>query len=198
MLNPPRAVDLGVEVSMNRRVEFRDIDMNQHYTVEMIVARSVDGVEQLMARSGSPRRALLQTEPLAAKIQSTFHKELALGDRYFIKTKITKVTGSLMDIRVAFLDERETLCFETLWTILIVLDSNERVLLDWENVDLMEGKRCAPGRGRAASRRRRRPKARENVRRRTRGKTRRERDVADVASRTTRCRSKTKTRIEIR
>jgi hypothetical protein len=31
-----------------RWVEFRDIDMNQHYTVEMIIARSVDGVEQLM------------------------------------------------------------------------------------------------------------------------------------------------------
>jgi hypothetical protein len=26
--------------------------MNQHYTVEMIVARSVDGVEQLMAKTG--------------------------------------------------------------------------------------------------------------------------------------------------
>ena len=33
-------------------MEFRDIDMNQHYTVEMIIARSVDGVEQLMAQSG--------------------------------------------------------------------------------------------------------------------------------------------------
>ena len=52
MLNPPKSIDLGVEVSMNRRVEFRDIDMNQHYTVEMIVARSVDGVEQLMAKTG--------------------------------------------------------------------------------------------------------------------------------------------------
>ena len=28
-----------------------------------------------------------------------------------------------MDIRVAFLDEQEVLCFEILWTILIVLDS---------------------------------------------------------------------------
>jgi hypothetical protein len=35
----------------------------------------------------------------------------------------------------------EVLCFEILWTILIVLDSQERILLDWENVDLMEGKR---------------------------------------------------------
>ena len=150
VLNPPRAVDLGVEVSMNRRVEFRDIDMNQHYTVEMIVARSVDGVEQLMARSGLSHVELYYKRNLfAAKIQSTFHKELALGDRYFIKTKITKVTGSLMDIRVAFLDERETLCFEILWTILIVLDSNERVLLDWENVDLMEGKRLRAGPGKS-------------------------------------------------
>ena len=150
VLNPPRAVDLGVEVSMDRRVEFRDIDMNQHYTVEMIVARSVDGVEQLMARSGLSHVELYYKRNLfAAKIQSTFHKELALGDRYFIKTKITKVTGSLMDIRVAFLDENEVLCFEILWTILIVLDSTERVLLDWENVDLMEGKRLRAGPGKS-------------------------------------------------
>ena len=52
-----------------------------------------------------------------------------------------------MDIRVAFLDERETLCFEILWTILIVLDSTERILLDWENVDLMEGKKLKAGPG---------------------------------------------------
>ena len=150
VLNPPRVVDLGVEVSMDRRVEFRDIDMNQHYTVEMIVARSVDGVEQLMARSGLSHVELYYKRNLfAAKIRSTFHKELALGDRYFIKTKITKVTGSLMDIRVAFLDENETLCFEILWTILIVLDSTERVLLDWENVDLMEGKRLRAGPGKS-------------------------------------------------
>jgi len=150
VLDPPRAVDLGVEVSMDRRVEFRDIDMNQHYTVEMIVARSVDGVEQLMARSGLSHVELYYKRNLfAAKIQSTFHKELALGDRYFIKTKITKVTGSLMDIRVAFLDENEVLCFEILWTILIVLDSTERVLLDWENVDLMEGKRLRAGPGKS-------------------------------------------------
>ena len=150
VLNPPRVVDLGVEVSMDRRVEFRDIDMNQHYTVEMIVARSVDGVEQLMARSGLSHVELYYKRNLfAAKIQSTFHKELALGDRYFIKTKITKVTGSLMDIRVAFLDENEVLCFEILWTILIVLDSTERVLLDWENVDLMEGKRLRAGPGKS-------------------------------------------------
>ena len=128
----------------------QDIDMNQHYTVEMIVARSVDGVEQLMAQSSLSHVELYYKRNLfAAKIQSTFHKELALGDRYFIKTKITKVTGSLMDIRVAFLDERETLCFEILWTILIVLDSNERVLLDWENVDLMEGKRLRAGPGKS-------------------------------------------------
>tara|TARA_B110000459_G_scaffold98727_1_gene109850 strand:- start:122 stop:589 length:468 start_codon:yes stop_codon:yes gene_type:complete len=134
---------------MNRRVEFRDIDMNQHYTVEMIVARSVDGVEQLMARSGLSHVELYYKRNLfAAKIQSTFHKELALGDQYFIKTKITKVVGSLMDIRVAFLDSNEVLCFEILWTILIVLDSTERVLLDWENVDLMEGKRLRAGPGR--------------------------------------------------
>ena len=150
VMNPPRAVDLGVEVSMDGRVEFRDIDMNQHYTVEMIVARSVDGVEQLMARSGLSHVELYYKRNLfAAKIQSTFHKELALGDRYFIKTKITKVVGSLMDIRVAFLDANETLCFEILWTILIVLDSTERVLLDWENVDLMEGKRLRAGPGKA-------------------------------------------------
>ena len=149
VLSPPRAIDLSVEVSMNRRVEFRDIDMNQHYTVEMIVARSVDGVEQLMARSGLSHVELYYKRNLfAAKIQSTFHKELALGDQYFIKTKITKVVGSLMDIRVAFLDSNEVLCFEILWTILIVLDSTERVLLDWENVDLMEGKRLRAGPGR--------------------------------------------------
>ena len=123
----------------------------QNFTLaHEIVARSVDGVEQLMARSGLSHVELYYKRNLfAAKIQSTFHKELALGDRYFIKTKITKVTGSLMDIRVAFLDERETLCFEILWTILIVLDSNERVLLDWENVDLMEGKRLRAGPGKS-------------------------------------------------
>ena len=148
VLNPPREINLGVEVSMNRRVEFRDIDMNQHYTVEMIVARSVDGVEQLMARAGLSHVELYYKRNIfAAKIQSTFHKELALGDAYKIRTKITKVVGSLMDIRVAFLDERETLCFEILWTILIVLDSTERILLDWENVDLMEGKKLKAGPG---------------------------------------------------
>jgi acyl-coenzyme A synthetase/AMP-(fatty) acid ligase/acyl-CoA thioesterase FadM len=148
VLDPPREIDLGVEVSMNRRVEFRDIDMNQHYTVEMIVARSVDGVEQLMARAGLSHVELYYKRNIfAAKIQSTFHKELALGDAYKIRTKITKVVGSLMDIRVAFLDERETLCFEILWTILIVLDSTERILLDWENVDLMEGKKLKAGPG---------------------------------------------------
>jgi acyl-coenzyme A synthetase/AMP-(fatty) acid ligase/acyl-CoA thioesterase FadM len=148
VLRPPRRVDLSVEVSMNRKVEFRDIDMNQHYTVEMIVARSVDGVEQLMARSGLSHVELYYKRNLfAAKIQSTFHKELALGDAYFIKSRITKVAGSLMDIRVAFLDREEVLCFEILWTILIVLDSTERVLLDWENVDLMEGKRLRAGPG---------------------------------------------------
>ena len=148
VLNPPREINLGVEVSMNRRVEFRDIDMNQHYTVEMIVARSVDGVEQLMARAGLSHVELYYKRNIfAAKIQSTFHKELALGDRYIIRTKITKVTGSLMDIRVAFLDKDEVLCFEILWTILIVLDSTERILLDWENIDLMEGKRLRAGPG---------------------------------------------------
>ena len=65
-----------------------------------------------------------------------------------------------MDIRVAFLDERETLCFEILWTILIVLDSTERILLDWENVDLMEGKKLKAGPGKPAWRPRRRPEAR--------------------------------------
>jgi hypothetical protein len=57
-----------------------------------------------------------------------------------------------MDIRVAFLDPDDVLCFEILWTILIVLDSNERLLLDWENVDLMDGGRrltAGPGKGRA-------------------------------------------------
>ena len=43
----------------------------------------------------------------------------------------------------------EVLCFEILWTILIVLDSQERILLDWENVDLMEGKRLTAGPGKA-------------------------------------------------
>jgi|TARA_B110000977_G_scaffold117764_1_gene152011 hypothetical protein len=52
-----------------------------------------------------------------------------------------------MDIRVAFLDKNNVLCFEILWTILIVLDSRKRVLLDWENVDLMEGKRLLAGPG---------------------------------------------------
>ena len=114
----------------------------------MIVARSVDGVEQLMAKSGLSHIELYYKRNIfAAKIQSTFHKELALGDAYKIRTKITKVVGSLMDIRVAFLDERETLCFEILWTILIVLDSTERILLDWENVDLMEGKKLKAGPG---------------------------------------------------
>ena len=57
-----------------------------------------------------------------------------------------------MDIRVAFLDPDDVLCFEILWTILIVLDSNERLLLDWENVDLMDSGRrliAGPGKGRA-------------------------------------------------
>ena len=36
-----------------------------------------------------------------------YHAELAYQDRYTIRTKITKVTGSLMDIRVAFLDVHE-------------------------------------------------------------------------------------------
>jgi acyl-coenzyme A synthetase/AMP-(fatty) acid ligase/acyl-CoA thioesterase FadM len=151
VLHPPRVIALDVEVMMRRRVEFRDIDMNQHYTVEMIVARSVDGVEQLMAMSGLSHIELYYKRNIfAAKIQSTFHKELAYNDPYIIRTKITKVTGPLMDIRVAFLDVHEVLCFEILWTILIVLDSTERILLDWENVDLMEGKRLAagPGKGR--------------------------------------------------
>ena len=52
-----------------------------------------------------------------------------------------------MDIRGAFLDKDEVLCFEILWTILIVLDSTERILLDWENIDLMEGKRLRAGPG---------------------------------------------------
>ena len=47
---------------MDRNGGFRDVDMNQHYTVEMIVARSVDGVEQLMAKSDDTR-ALLLTQP---------------------------------------------------------------------------------------------------------------------------------------
>ena len=51
------------------------------------------------------------------------------------------------DAEVAFLDADETLCFEILWTILIVLDSNERILLDWENVDLMEGRTLTAGPG---------------------------------------------------
>jgi acyl-CoA thioesterase FadM len=115
VLNPPKEMNLGVEVMMRRRVEFRDIDMNQHYTVEMIVARSVDGVEQLMAMSGLSHVELYYKRNIfAAKIQSTFHKELAYNDNYTIRTKITKVTGSLMDIRVAFLDinevGRRTLC----------------------------------------------------------------------------------------
>ena len=153
LMNPPREIDLSVEVRMDRVVEFRDVDMNQHYTVEMIVARSVDGVEQLMAKSGLTHiEHYYRRNLFAAKIQSTFHKELAHGDRYVIKTKITKVTGSLMDIRVAFLDPDDVLCFEILWTILIVLDSNERLLLDWENVDLMDSGRrliAGPGKGRA-------------------------------------------------
>ena len=147
-LNPPKKIDLGIEVRMDRRVEFRDLDMNQHYTVEMIVGRSVDGVEQLMLMSGLTLVELYYKRNLfAAKIQSTFHKELAHNDRYTIHTKITRVAGSLMDIRVAFLDADETLCFEILWTILIVLDSNERILLDWENVDLMEGRTLTAGPG---------------------------------------------------
>ena len=146
--NPPKKIDLGIEVRMDRRVEFRDLDMNQHYTVEMIVGRSVDGVEQLMLMSGLTLVELYYKRNLfAAKIQSTFHKELAHNDRYTIHTKITRVAGSLMDIRVAFLDADETLCFEILWTILIVLDSNERILLDWENVDLMEGRTLTAGPG---------------------------------------------------
>jgi len=153
LMNPPREIDLSLEVRMDRVVEFRDVDMNQHYTVEMIVARSVDGVEQLMAKSGLTHiEHYYRRNLFAAKIQSTFHKELAHGDRYVIKTKITKVTGSLMDIRVAFLDPDDVLCFEILWTILIVLDSNERLLLDWENVDLMDNGRkltAGPGKGRA-------------------------------------------------
>ena len=75
VLNPPKEINLGVEVMMRRRVEFRDIDMNQHYTVEMIVARSVDGVEQLMAMSGLSHVELYYKRNIfAAKIQSTFHK----------------------------------------------------------------------------------------------------------------------------
>ena len=148
LMNPPKEINLGVEVMMRRQVEFRDIDMNQHYTVEMIVGRSVDGVEQLMAKSGLTHiEHYYRRNLFAAKIQSTFHKELALHDPYIIRTKITKVQGPLMDIRVAFLDEKEVLCFEILWTILIVLDSNERLLLDWENVDLMEHRRLTAGPG---------------------------------------------------
>ena len=149
LMNPPREIDLSLEVRMDRVVEFRDVDMNQHYTVEMIVARSVDGVEQLMAKSGLTHvEHYYRRNLFAAKIQSTFHKELAHGDKYVIKTKITKVTGSLMDIRVAFLDPNDVLCFEILWTILIVLDSHTRELLDWENVELMDnGRRLIAGPG---------------------------------------------------
>jgi hypothetical protein len=53
-----------------------------------------------------------------------------------------------MDIRVAFLDPNDVLCFEILWTILIVLDSHTRELLDWENVELMDnGRRLIAGPG---------------------------------------------------
>ena len=163
VMNPPREIDLSLEVRMDRVVEFRDIDMNQHYTVEMIVARSVDGVEQLMARAGLTHVELYYKRNLfAAKIQSTFHKELALGDRYIIKTKITKVTGSLMDIRVAFLDPT-TCCASrfcgpssSCWT------PTSGMLLDWENVDLMDREEAA-SRGRArAGRRRPRRRARDS------------------------------------
>ena len=45
--------------------------MNQHYTVEMIVARSVDGVEQLMARAGLSHVELYYKRNIfAAKIQA--------------------------------------------------------------------------------------------------------------------------------
>ena len=71
----------------------------------------MDGVEQLMAKSGLTHiEHYYRRNLFAAKIQSTFHKELAHGDRYVIKTKITKVTGSLMDIRVAFLDPDDACC----------------------------------------------------------------------------------------
>ena len=148
--------ELEVEVKVRKEkleVEVREVSLTEVVVLVKVEASlervsSVDGVEQLMARAGLSHVELYYKRNIfAAKIQSTFHKELALGDRYIIRTKITKVTGSLMDIRVAFLDEDEVLCFEILWTILIVLDSTERILLDWENIDLMEGKRLRAGPG---------------------------------------------------
>ena len=128
---------------MNRRVEFRDIDMNQHYTVEMNRRavggrRAAHGAERLVARQLYYKRNLFGEDPVHVP------QGAPLGDRaYFIKTKITKVTGSLMDIRVAFLDERETLCFEILWTILHRAGLERARVAGLENVDLMEHAGCA-------------------------------------------------------
>ena len=146
MLNPKTKVDLGVEVKMKRRVEFRDLDMNQHFTVEKIVERSVDGMEQLVVASGLVLvEQYFCRDLFASKMHCTFHKELALHECYEMHTKITNITGSLMDIRVAFLDDSDGLCFEILWTVLIVLDSANRILLDWENVDIMEDMKLVSG-----------------------------------------------------
>jgi len=116
--------------------------MNKHFTVERIIERSVDGMEQLMLATGLTHvEQYFKRHLFASRVRSTFHQELGWGDPYEIRSHITAVTGSLIEIRVEFVDGSEVLCFEILWTVLIVLDSTERVLLDWENVDLMEGKK---------------------------------------------------------
>jgi len=146
-LFPPKQVgDLSAELVQKRRVKFKDLDLNQHFTVAQIIDRSVDGVEQIMSNSGLVHVEMYYGRNLfAAKINATFHKELGFYQPYEIRSKITKIRGSLIDIRIAFVDANEHLCFEVLWTVLIVLDSKESTLLDWENIDLMEGKWLAAG-----------------------------------------------------
>lgn len=161
LVDPPTSFDLTRRFCSGRRVVgLYDLDLNRHFTVERIVERSVDGVEGLAIATGLTHVEQYYGRNLfASRVRSTFRRELAYGEEYEIRSRVTDVTGSLMEVRVEFVrpptnasgndvddeDAKETVCFEILWTILIVLDSEKRTLLDWENVDLMEGQTLKPG-----------------------------------------------------
>mmetsp|Transcript_10209 Transcript_10209/g.33629 ORF Transcript_10209/g.33629 Transcript_10209/m.33629 type:complete len:1263 (-) Transcript_10209:2345-6133(-) len=134
-MRPPVRVDLAaVAVISGTRVAFAQTDYNRHFTVREIIKDSERGFYNLLHLTGLAHlEHYYRVMFFASRLEGRFDHELLEGHRYYIVAQIVSIGGPLVDVDVTFFHaEKGTGAFVISWRLMLVVDTSEKRMYDFE------------------------------------------------------------------
>eukprot|EP00038_Savillea_parva_P019988 m.30066 g.30066 ORF g.30066 m.30066 type:complete len:1308 (+) comp4662_c0_seq1:287-4210(+) len=137
--NPPLEMKFDEEVTTDtKEVTIKRTDLNRHFTVREIIKASEDGFNSLLHKTGIAHlEHFFGRMFYSSAIKAKFVKEMPIHSFSRTHAKIIGVRGPLIDVSVQFFEVHEDgsqgeLTAEVLWTLLMVVSIEDKLVYNWE------------------------------------------------------------------